>query len=422
MKIFLVAFGSHGDVQPILSLGQGLRDAGYHVTLAAGMDFQKHVERAGLIFTPIDVDIEGMMNTDIGKEWLDGSSHNPRTELANMKRMAEESAEGINRSMLRAVTEVDADVLISGLMTLPTIQAIGRTQNKRVIASWLTPFPLTRSGMAGMQAPLPGRYSIINRWAGYFILSVFYSVFDKITNQMHQQLGLPHFTRSDFISLINQTPSVSGFSEQVVPRPADWGPQHHITGYWHAPAPSDWEPSPALKAFLEAGDAPIYIGFGSMANKNPQATVAIMIEALQKANKRGIILSGWGGLKADDLPESIFSLDYAPHSWLFPRMAGVIHHGGAGTTSAALRAGVPSMIVAHMGDQPYWGRRIKELGVGAAPIRRHKLTVDTLAKGIIEMTSDPQMRQRAADLGARLQAEDGVAKAVATIGQMLDRK
>jgi len=157
------------------------------------------------------------------------------------------------------------------------------------------------------------------------------------------------------------------------------------------------------------------MGFGSMASKNPQATAQLMIDALQQANQRGIILTGWGDLKADDLPESVFLLDYAPHSWLFPQMAGVVHHGGAGTTAAALRAGVPSMIVAHMGDQPYWGQRVFDLGVGAAPLRRHTLTAEKLAQGITTLVTDRQMRQEAAQLGEHLQAETGVANAVAAV-------
>ena len=418
MKIVLVAFGSHGDVQPIISLGRGLHDAVHDISLAAGEDFKQHIEGAGLTFKSIDVNIEEMINTDLGKEWLDGSSHDPRKELANMRQMAEANADAINRTLFRVTA--DADVIISGLLTLPSLVAIGKAQHKPVIASWLSPFPVTRDGRAIIQQPpLPGRTSILNRLYGYVVYAVFYGVFDKITNQTHQQLGLPRFTRSDFFRAINQTPSICGFSEQVVPRPADWGPQHHITGYWYSPTAADWSPSPALRDFLDAGEPPVYMGFGSMASKNPQATAQLMIDALQQANQRGIILTGWGGLKADDLPESVFLLDYAPHSWLFPQMAGVIHHGGAGTTAAALRAGVPSMIVAHMGDQPYWGQRVYDLGVGATPLRRHTLTTDKLAQGITTLATDRQMQQKASQLGEHLQAETGVDNAVTAIKSMV---
>lgn len=414
MKILLVAFGSHGDVQPIISLGKGLHEAGYEIVLAAGEDFQQHVEGAGLTFRSIDVNIEAMIKTDLGKEWLDGSSHNPLQELANMRQMAEENTEAINRTLFRVTA--DADVIISGLLTLPSLVAIGQAHNKPVIASWLSPFPVTRDGRAIIQQPpFPHRTSILNRLYGYVVYAIFWGVFDKLTNQTHQQLGLPPFGRSDFFRVINQTPSICGFSKWVVPRPADWGPQHHITGYWYSPASDDWSPSPELRAFLDAGEPPVYMGFGSMASKNPQATAQLMIDALQQANQRGIILTGWGDLKADDLPESVFLLDYAPHSWLFPQMAGVVHHGGAGTTAAALRAGVPSMIVAHMGDQPYWGQRVFDLGVGAAPLRRHTLTAEKLAQGITTLVTDRQMRQEAAQLGEHLQAETGVANAVAAV-------
>src|SRR5690606_22961822 len=138
----------------------------------------------------------------------------------------------------------------------------------------------------------------------------------------------------------------------------------------------------------------------------------LMIEALQKTGKRGIIHTGWAGLHAKNLPDDIFLLDYAPHDWLFPQMAGVVHHGGAGTTGAALRAGVPNTVVSHMADQPYWGRRVYELEVGAPFIRRHELSSARLAEAILTMTTSPEIAENAVKLGAAIREEDGVAEAV----------
>ena len=144
-----------------------------------------------------------------------------------------------------------------------------------------------------------------------------------------------------------------------------------------------------------------------------------MIDALQQTGKRGIIYSGWAGLNAENVPDDIFLLDGAPHDWLFPRMAGVIHHGGAGTTAAGIRAGVPTTVVSHMADQPYWGRRVQELGVGAKFIRRHELTTERLVRAIREMTDNPQIGENAIALREKIRQEDGIAEAVKAFDTLL---
>jgi UDP:flavonoid glycosyltransferase YjiC (YdhE family) len=127
------------------------------------------------------------------------------------------------------------------------------------------------------------------------------------------------------------------------------------------------------------------------------------------------LLSGWGGLQKTDLPAAVFMIDSIPHAWLFPRVAAVVHHGGAGTTAAGLRAGVPSLVIPFTTEQEFWGQRVRNLGVGPAPIPRRKLTVDRLAQAIEEAVTNTAMRQRAAELGSKIQAEDGIANAVEII-------
>jgi UDP:flavonoid glycosyltransferase YjiC (YdhE family) len=155
-----------------------------------------------------------------------------------------------------------------------------------------------------------------------------------------------------------------------------------------------------------------------MSNRKPEETADLVLQALARTQQRAIILSGWSGLHKANLPDSVFMLDSIPFSWLFPRVAAVVHHGGAGTTAAGLRAGVPSVVVPFFGDQPFWGQRIAELGVGPEPIPRKKLTVERLAHAIREAVTDQTMRQRAANLGSRIQAEDGIARAVAVVQQI----
>jgi len=152
-----------------------------------------------------------------------------------------------------------------------------------------------------------------------------------------------------------------------------------------------------------------------MINLDPDQTTLLLLKAFEISLQRGIILSGWGGLQTYRLPLNAFAVDSVPYSWLFPRTVAIVHHGGAGTTAAGLRAGVPSVVIPFFADQPFWGQRVAELGVGPAPIPQRNLTAEKLADAILIAVSDRAMRQRAAELGAKIQTEDGIAGAVTAL-------
>lgn len=231
-------------------------------------------------------------------------------------------------------------------------------------------------------------------------------------------LGLPKQTWKKHREILNKTPSLLLVSPQVIPRPSDWQPHYHITGYLFD-EDIQWQPPSDLLHFLADGEKPIYIGFGSMRDRKPEATTRLVLEAVKRTGNRAVLLSGWAGIGVDSMPDNVFLLDYAPHTWLFPRMAAVVHHGGAGTTAAGLRAGIPSVIVPMIADQPFWGRRIYELGAGTTPIPHNKLTVEKLAEAIRSATHNSLMRQRAAELGAKIASEDGLKNALETFERLL---
>lgn len=417
MRILLLGFGSRGDVQPLLALAKGLADAGYTVTLAAGKDFKDFVEKAGLSYAPFTISMYELMNSDEGKEWTD-NSRSSLDEAKNMRKMLAIAADDVHEDMIRLVQS--ADVIVSGLPLFMTAQALAEKYNKRHITIQLVPFNPTREGRATIQPFFPTKQIWINRIAGYIGQYFTYWIFKEVGNSFREQLGLAPMSFTDYCRAYNQdVPVIYGLSKHLITEPDDWGENTFITGYWYQDAHLDWEASPELLDFLAKGDKPIYLGFGSMSNKNPEATTQLMVDALAQAEKRGIIYSGWAGLKAESLPESVFLLDGAPHDWLFPQMAGVVHHGGAGTTAVSLRAGVPTTVVAHMADQPYWGRRVHELGVGGECIHRKDLTVERLAKAIHYMTDNPQIQQNATALSQKIVQEDGVAEAVRVFDRLL---
>ncbi len=166
---------------------------------------------------------------------------------------------------------------------------------------------------------------------------------------------------------------------------------------------------------MSQGPPPVYIGFGSMANRDPQRLTALTLDALELSGQRGVLLTGWGALSQSDLPDTVFKVEEAPHTWLFPRMAALVHHGGAGTTGAGLRAGQPTVIIPFFGDQVFWGDRVHELGVGPPPLSLKTLSAGKLAAAIAQAVSNVAYRNQAAALGERIRAENGVFQAVALI-------
>jgi UDP:flavonoid glycosyltransferase YjiC (YdhE family) len=193
--------------------------------------------------------------------------------------------------------------------------------------------------------------------------------------------------------------------------PADFPLNHKFTGVWHLASPS-YTPPTALVDFLAAGRPPVIITFGSMGGSNGRETTEILIEAIKKSNQRAIIQAGWGQLGTPETWQDIYCTEYVPHQWLFPKGCCIVHHGGAGTTASVCRAKVPSVVVAHHADQPYWGKRLSDLGVAPRHLRRRNLTAERLANRIQQVLATPEMTTRAQTLGKQMEAEDGLTIAV----------
>lgn len=417
MRVLLIGYGSRGDVQPLLALGRGLQQASYDVSIAAGSNFRDWITEEGFRYEQFRTNMQDMMNSDSGKEWIEASSASPLKESQNMKRLMNEYAPAMGEDLLQMAEGVD--VMVSGLPTFMLTYGIAKKLDKKHLTIMLAPLNPTANAYATMVPSFPGRTIFTNRLSGYIGQYFTYWIFQEASNAFLLQNGMSQMSYRDYIRAYNsEVPVIYGVSPLVMPHAADWHHKIFVTGYWFHETP-DWTPPPELTNFLNAGEPPVYIGFGSMANKNPEKTSHTMISALRKTGKRGIIMSGWGGLKSEQRDDNILYLEQAPHDWLFPRMSAIIDHGGSGTTAAALRAGIPNTVVSHMADQPYWGRRIYELGIGAPLIRRHNLTAEQLANAIEAMTSNRDMQRRATNLGHAIRQENGVQNAVDTFNTLL---
>jgi len=243
----------------------------------------------------------------------------------------------------------------------------------------------------------------------------------SVNSWRRERLSLPPLPITGGFKRMNHQhlPVMCAYSKHVLPPPTGWPEWHHIAGYWFLDESPDWEPPAEVARFLADGPPPVFVGFGSMEDQQPERMTATVVKALEASGQRGIIQSGWMGLGSMHLPESILQVDSLPHSWLFPKMAAVVHHGGSGTTAAGLRAGVPSIITPVLGDQLFWAQRIEQLGVGFSPATFHKLTAEPLAAAIDRAVHDSGVRECAAAMGTRIRDENGVAHTVRLIEELV---
>jgi UDP:flavonoid glycosyltransferase YjiC (YdhE family) len=333
-----------------------------------------------------------------------------------MREVMSQSAEAMDDMWASAQT---ADFVIQSGTGSGALEAVSQLGLPAAL-SYVIPFAPTRAFPSFLLGPL--RFSL---GAGYNQLThtlmhrvLWSGMGGPLTNRWRRKTGLRPWRSYDEQRAYAQQlgiPALYGFSQHVIPKPADWDERQHITGYWFLESPPGWQPPDALVRFLESGPPPVYVGFGSMSDENPERQTRLALRALELTGQRGVLLTGWGGITRLSVPPSIFFVDNVPHAWLFPRMAAVMHHGGAGTTGAGLRAGVPSIITPLAGDQVAWAERVTKLGVGPRAPGLNHLPAEKLAQAIRTAVSDSAMRARAAALGEKIRAEDGLARAVEII-------
>ncbi len=420
IRLTLFAFGSRGDVQPYVALGRRLQQAGYEVTLLAGDEFETFVTGYGLRFFPLGFRIrETISESDAARAVLEGK----RNLIVGMRELIHTLKPAVEQ-MLHSTWQAcqQADAIIFSTLGLSAYHAAEKLKIPCLWALTMPAFNRTQSFPSPLFPLLPIENRAFN-WATHLAAEIAWQQLTGRTfNTWRRSLDLPamQLNRWTYTHLNNAPlPKLYHFSPTVIPKPPDWDDHAHITGYWFLDDEPGWQPPPELLTFLESGTPPICIGFGSMAERRIEETNEILLQALKLSGQRGLLLTGWAGLGQTDLPKTVFKLESAPHSWLFPRMAAVAHHGGAGTVAAGLRAGVPSIIVPFAGDQPFWAQQIEKLKVGPKPIARSQLTAEKLAEAFRFATCDAETRQRAASLGERIRAEDGCGQAVEIIGHHL---
>lgn len=412
MQITLLTIGSRGDVQPYVALALGLQRAGHLVTVGTHQEFEAFIRQYGLAFAPVAGNPREIVHSPAGQAWL-AAGNNPLTFWGRLRALAEPLARAVMADCLAACR--GADLIVAAPLAFLAAYHIADKTGQRLVTAPVQPLHPTRAYPNPLWPPWP-LGPVYNALSYRLTLWAMSWVGGGPANHIRQHMvALPPERGLGILdrAFERHPHAVYGYSRHVVPQPADWPATAHVAGYWFLEPPAGWTPPPALVRFLEAGPPPVYVGFGSLVRRDPRALTRLVLGALQQTGHRAILLGGWGGLHADDLPHTVHYVDAVPHDWLFPQMRAIVHHGGAGTTAAALRAGVPTVLTPIFSDQPFWAWRVATLGAGPRGLPQDRLTAASLAAALDRAVHDPALRQRAAALGERIRAEDGVGAAVA---------
>ncbi|CAH9129936.1 unnamed protein product [Cuscuta epithymum] len=411
LQIVMLIVGTRGDVQPFVAIGKKLQEDGHRVRLATHSDFKEFVLGAGLEFYPLGGDPKVLAAYMVKNK---GFFPSGPSEIKIQRKQIKD----IVFSLLPACVEPDQESNIpfevDAIIANPpayghndVAEALGVPLHVFFTMPWTPtsefPHPLYRASQA---VAYKLSYQIVDGliWMG---------IRDVINGFRKKKLKLrPTTYLSDSYSSSSDIPHGYIWSPHLVPKPKDWGPKIDVVGFCFLDLASNFDPPEPLVKWLEDGQKPIYIGFGSLPVQEPERMTKTIVQALEMTGQRGIINKGWGGLGNLTEPKNfVYVLDNCPHDWLFVRCAAVVHHGGAGTTAAGLKAACPTTVVPFFGDQPFWGDRVHARGVGPAPIPVDEFSLERLVSAI-EFMLDPKVKERATELAKAMENEDGARGAV----------
>jgi UDP:flavonoid glycosyltransferase YjiC (YdhE family) len=403
LRILIVTAGSRGDVAPFTGLGQRLKQAGHQVALAAHAMFAELVQAC-------DLELRVLPGDPVALTRARTAAPDPAAAHSVFADYLDRLGDGIVDA-----AAAGADLLITAFGPAPLSRAVAEGLAIPSIGAYLAPgFPTTafpppglpNAGNLGPRGNLAAGREMFGRAAAMYA-----EVVHRLRASLSCSVAMPDGGRES-----DGWPIFHGFSPTVVPRPDDWPAHVRVSGYWWPAPPDGWQPAAEVADFVAAGPPPVFVGFGSMTPSDREELADIVAAAVGRARVRAIVQAGWAGVTPT--ADNILAVGDLPHDWLFPRAAAVVHHAGAGTTAAGLRAGVPAVAVPVLVDQPFWAARLHQLGAAPAPIPRSELSPGRLADALRACIDDPAYRARAKDLGDRIRDEDGCADLVEFVGRL----
>jgi len=406
MRILIAAVGSRGDVAPITGLGTALRGVGHDVSVATYGTFEGLITGCGLGFRLVPGDPELLGASEQGQRWQEGGT-GPMSSIRFVRLIAEHTRD-VNAAILQAARQ-DTDVLLVAGTAWFGGYRIAQGLGLPSIGLALQPtHPTSQFPPSGLTTRSLGRWG--NRALGRALMVAGAAAIDKPSKPLWAQEGMPRLSTRQLYRRQEAArwPFIYGFSPSVVPRPPDWREGIEVAGYWWPARPAGWAPPADLERFLAAGAPPVFVGFGSRNPADAARLTAIVAAARRQAGVRMVIQAGWASLGAalqDD--DDVIVIGEAPHDWLFPQMSAVVHHAGAGTTAAGLQAGMPTVSVPMITDQPFWASRVTGLGAGPKAIPYKQLSAGSLTAAISDAVNRGSYRTRAQEIAKQLASEDG---------------
>lgn len=423
MKVLILTHGTRGDVQPFVALASALTNSGHETLVGAPAASASLVESYALRFVPLADGPNRLMADPIVREAFETNYRRARGKklAVQLARKYRPMMDPVLDDMAKA-GGLGADVVVHHIV-LPG-QEVAEWLEVPAVPVCMQPFwtPTKAFPNPMMSLPLPDSFNRLS----YLSTKIWYQILAGRTGRWRKEvLCLPRRRgHRDVLCRPDGGPAtvLQAFTKHLLmPPPDDYPDWVHTTGFWFAPAPPDWAPPRALSEFLAAGDPPVYIGFGSMAGTDPEGIGGLVKQAVHLAGVRAVVVAGWGGVRFERTDDDILFLQQAPHDWLFPQTAAVVHHGGSGTTGAALAAGRPQVVCPFVGDQPYYARRLYAAGVAPPPLPQRALTADRLADAIRQAVTDPIMAVHARRLRERVRTEGGVGSALEVIEALVEK-
>lgn len=410
MRFSIHTLGTRGDVQPYLALARGLQARAHEVLLVAPAQFADAIDAQGVGFAPLPGEFLALLESPETKKVIGDSGTGFGAGFKLIKHYRH-LMRGLLDAEWEAARAFDPDAIVHHPKALGAPHIAAKLNVPLFLASPLPGFTPT----AAFPTPILPFASLgpLNRLSHGLMIHGGNFIFSKTVRRWRAEAL--SFTPSGKNAPLMGT--LYAYSPHVHPKPNDWGRDVAVTGYWFLDRP-DWCPDPDLASFLNAGEAPVYVGFGSMPGTEPERLTETVIDGLRQAGKRGLISTAGGALGKARPVDHIHVISGAPHDQLFPLVHSTLHHGGAGTTAATLRAGKPTAICPFLGDQPFWARCIVGLGVGPKPLDKQNITSDVLAAAFKAM-DDKEMRMRASAVGREIQKEDGIGNAISFIEECM---
>jgi sterol 3beta-glucosyltransferase len=416
MKALILTHGTRGDVQPYAALAHALRDAGHEAVLAAPEGSASLAKPYDVPFAPLSDDMNTGMGDPKVREAIETNYRGLQGKLTAIRliRQAKSELRKVYDQMA-AVPAADVDVVVHPINS--PVQHLAEKLGVPSVGVGLQPGWVPTGSFPSPLVPfrIPKAFNRASYRLNGLILRTLVA---SGARWRTETLGLRRRRhQNDALRTPDGAPAtvLQAFSRHVLPTPLEYPSWTHTTGFWFLPAAPDWSPPERLRTFLDTGEPPVYIGFGSMAGTEPARVGRTVTEAVRLAGVRAVLVTGWGGIDAYIDAGRILVVDQAPHDWLLPRAAAVVHHGGGGTTGAALASGRPQVVCPFVADQPYWARRMQAVGVAPEPLPQRRLSSDALAMALRRAVTDPAMAARATELGATIRAENGVGAAAALV-------